>query len=360
MAATSRAGMESGPMRRRRALLLAVAGLGAVALAGPALADERLPVTVKTFDQVRLFPVYTAPATAMSLNDSQVSAEIPGVIQRITVKPGDAVKAGDVLVELDCREHELNAQAPRARLQAASAERELAGFRHERAETLRERGAIPLEELQQRKAAALRTAAEVRRLTAEVRQSERQVENCRIRAPFNAVVVQRYASVGELASAGMHLLRLVDTESLEASSQIQEQDLESLQQTGTIQFVSRGREYGLRLRSVVPVLDRRVSSYEVRFEFTGATPSPGQSGRVVWRDGLPHVPAELLVRRADQRGVFLAVEGTARFRVLENALPGQPAVAGLGGGERLIVDGRHGLSDGQAVRPVGETALVVK
>lgn len=329
--------------------------IGAATLA-PAVAvepDDRTPVTVTTFDRVALFPLYTAPGTTMSLNDSRVSAEISGVIQRIDVKPGEAVKAGDVLVQLDCQGHETDALAPRAELQAMRAERNLADFRRERAEKLRERGVIPLEEFQQRKAASLRTAAEVRRLTAMVERSDERVEKCQVRAPFNAVVVQRYASVGELAGPGTQLLRLVDTESLEVSSQIQEQDLDSMRQAGDIEFVSRGRTFEVKLRSVVPVLDRRVSSYEVRFEFTGETPAPGQSGRITWRDGSPHVPADLLVRRADQQGIFVAVDGAASFRVLQDALPGQPAIADLADGEQLIVDGRYGLSDGQAVRLVG-------
>ncbi|MGB5764635.1 MAG: biotin/lipoyl-binding protein, partial [Sedimenticolaceae bacterium] len=52
-------------------------------------------------------PVRTAPATAVSLNDAQVSAEIGGVLTELPVKVGDRVKEGDVVAQVDCREPEI-------------------------------------------------------------------------------------------------------------------------------------------------------------------------------------------------------------------------------------------------------------
>lgn len=308
------------------------------------------PVTVKTFDTLKIFPKYTAPGTAVSLNDSQISAQVTGVIETVAVKPGDSVNTGDTLVKLDCRDHELAEKAPEAQLQAAKAERDLARYRSDRADALKKKGAMPLEKYQQRKAEAVETAAEVRRLQAVVEESQRTVEKCDIKAPFRGVVVERLASVGELANPGMRLLRLVDTQDIEVSSQVQEQDLNSLRKATHVNFVSRGASYPIQLRSVVPVLDRRISSYEVRFQFSSPKqPAPGQSGRVVWSTSTPYLPADLLVQRNGNFGVFLAINGHARFRALANAEPGQPAAVKLPSDAKIIIDGRYGLDDGQAI-----------
>ena len=326
------------------AVLLALWGAGATA------ADT--PVTVQPFSELRIFPKYTAPATVVSLNDSQLSAEASGVIETVTVKPGDRVLAGQTLVTLDCHDHELAAKEPAAQLQAAKAERNLANYRSQRADKLRKRGVMPLEEYQQRKAAAERAAAEVQRLQALVEESQQLVSKCEIKAPFKAVVVKRFASVGELARPGMRLLRLVDTQSVEVSSHVQEQDLAYLRQATRVAFVSHGTSYPVTLRSVVPVLDRRVSSYETRFDFVTARPTPGQSGRIEWRTTTAYLPANLLVQRGDAIGVFIAVRGHASFRILTDARPGQPAVAHLPGDARVIVDGRYSLEDGQPIGAV--------
>lgn len=310
------------------------------------------PVSLEPFSSVRTFPQYTAPATVVSLNDSQLSAQADGVIKTVTVKPGDTVDAGQTLVTLDCRDHELAAKEPAAQLQAAKAQRDLANYRSERADKLRKRGVMPLDEYQQRKAAVQRATAEVTRLQALVEESRRLVSKCEIKAPFRAVVVKRFASVGELARPGMRLLRLVDTQSVEVSSHVQEQDLAGLRQATRAAFVSRGTRYPVVLRSVVPVLDRRVSSYETRFDFIGAKPTPGQSGRIEWRTTVAHLPANLLVQRGGVMGVFIAVRGHASFQALPHARPGQPAVARLPDDARVIVDGRYSLEDGQAISAV--------
>lgn len=75
----------------------------------PAVAEERPPVPVTTarLSDVVFLPVRTAPATAVSLNDAQVSAEIGGVLMALPVKVGDRVKEGDVVAQVDCREPEI-------------------------------------------------------------------------------------------------------------------------------------------------------------------------------------------------------------------------------------------------------------
>lgn len=331
---------------------LAMASLAVAALLlpwGARAAEPSTAVTVVSLAEVRVHPVRSAPATVVSLNDSRISAEIGGTVEAITVRPGDTVQPGALLVRLDCRDHEIAVQQPKALLQAARASKELADFRYDRAEKLRERGAVSLAQLKERKAAALTAAAEVRRLQALVTQSERAIAKCEIRAPFQAVVVERYASVGELVAVGTPLLRLVDEALLEVSGNIQEQDLASLRVARRVELVSHGERYPLRLRGIVPVLDGRVRSYEVRFALTADKPAPGESGRVDWQAAQPHIPASFLVRREDSFGVFVAADGQARFVSVAGAQAGQPAATELSGDALLVMDGRYGLRDGQPI-----------
>ena len=70
---------------------------------------------------------------------------------------------------------------------------------------------------------------DVVRLQTALKMANRNVKKCRLRAPFNAVVIERIASVGELASVGAPVLRLLDDEQIEISASVQEQDLATLQ-----------------------------------------------------------------------------------------------------------------------------------
>lgn len=334
-----------------RALLLAALG----SVIPPALAqDDPAPVTVAPLADIALHPVRSAPATAVSLNDTRVAAEIAAPIDAIPVRPGDRIEADDLLARLDCTDLELALEASEAALAAAEAEQGLAAFRQERGAQLRDRGAMPLEAYREREAAALRTAAEARRLRAEVTSGERDVARCEVQAPFDAVVVERLASVGELAEPGTPLVRVVDAALLEISARVQEQDLAALEAAARVDFVSRGERYPLRLRRVIPVLESRLRSYEVRLEPTDTLPAPGESGRIDWTAAERHVPSDLLVERDGTLGVFVVEDGSARHHPLPEAVSGLPAaVPGLAPEARIVRDGRYGLRDGEAVRVTG-------
>jgi multidrug efflux pump subunit AcrA (membrane-fusion protein) len=77
-------------------------------------AAEPTPVRTQTLAQLAIYPESAAPAVAVSLNNSAVAAQVDALVLDLPVRVGDNVKAGAVLVQLSCRDFELD----RARLQA--------------------------------------------------------------------------------------------------------------------------------------------------------------------------------------------------------------------------------------------------
>ena len=90
-----------------------------------------------------------------------------------------------------------------------------------------------------------------------------------------------------------------------------------------------------------------------RFEFTGAAPSVGRSGEVVWRVARGQLPASLISRRDGTLGVFLLEgsreAGRAVFHSLPGAQEGRPATIDLPPDREVILRGRERLQDGDAV-----------
>nr|WP_274522846.1 efflux RND transporter periplasmic adaptor subunit [Ectothiorhodospira haloalkaliphila] len=318
--------------------------------APPAVASEPSPVTTRTLGEVGFHPIRSAPASTISLNDTYVSAEIHGVVQEVPVRVGDEIDAGALLARLDCDEHTLDLQQARAMTQAARADAEFAQFQLERAQELARRQAVSAEVLNERQAQSARGRAEVLRLEAATRSAQRRVNHCEIRAPFDAVVIERLASTGELVQAGTPIARILDARDLEVSGNIQQQDLPALQTAGATRFVASGSRYPVELRAVSPVVDQRLRSVDVRFLFTEEAARPGQVGRIEWVSDRRHAPADLLVRRDNLLGVFVEEEGQARFVPTPGVREGQPPPLDLPDGTRLIFDGRFGLRDGDPVR----------
>ncbi|MDX9875887.1 MAG: efflux RND transporter periplasmic adaptor subunit [Spongiibacteraceae bacterium] len=319
------------------------------AMSDSVLAQSAQPVTIQSVKALAQYPVASAPATSVSLNDARISAEIAGVIKTVAVRVGDRVAAGATLVSLDCDSHEFKRDQIRAQLAGATARKELADYQLEQVDKLKAGNFASAEEIMRRKSAAREAAAQVAQLNAAVREAENLVKKCTIEAPFDAVVIERTASPGNLANPGTPLLRLVDRNELEVSGQIQEQDAERLRAAERITFVSASGRYPVELRAVVPVIETRLRSFEARFVFSDTRAAPGEAGRIEWRATQPHLPASVLVRREGTLGVFTVADGRARFHPLPAAREGYPAPVELPADAAVIIDGRFNVADGARV-----------
>lgn len=319
-----------------------------------AMAGERqpTPVSVERLKGIEIAVSRDAPATVVSLNDTRISAEIAGRLQDLSVLVGNKVKKGDVLATLDCSDYRIQRKISEAALLAAQAQYRFDRKRLEKARKLSKKKNISAEELDRRVSNASVSNAEVQRLQAELKKAERSVEKCVLYAPFNAVVVQRLASIGDFLQQGSPVLRLLDEESIELSAKVQEQDIETMQSANRFEFAVRENRYPVELRAILPLIESRGQSYEVRFSFTGAKASPGATGRIEWNLGQGWVPSEYFVRRKAGMGLFVLREGQAVFVPVEQAKEGLASRVDLPGATVIIVDGRYTVADGEPVRVV--------
>lgn len=345
------------PFSRRLALALLLAFVQTGALARKNLAPPPEPprrtgeVATRTLAEAAIHPEREAAAQAVALNESRIAAEIAARIEALPVEPGERIARGAVIARLDCRDHELAAARARAALEAARARIALAEQQHARARELAARGFFSAEALAARATELEVLRAEGEQAKVQLAAAERSVEKCVVRAPFAAIVRERLASVGELASPGTPLVALAGADRIEVSAQVQLAHAESLRRARAVHFEGDGGVRELRLVRISPAIEPRARTVEARLAFVGAPAAPGAAGRIRWREPEPHLPAELLVRRGGALGVFVDEDGVARFRALEGALEGRPARAtGLAPNARLVVGGHLDLEDGQKLR----------
>jgi membrane fusion protein (multidrug efflux system) len=107
------------------------------AMAGQAAAFQPPPEAVTTIvaTQEEWPATLSAIGTVAAVQGVTVSADLPGTVGRIAFESGRAVRAGDVLVELDTRQE-------RAQLAAVEAQRDLARLNFDRMKNLVQDGAI--------------------------------------------------------------------------------------------------------------------------------------------------------------------------------------------------------------------------
>ena len=130
-----------------------------------------------------------------------ISSEISAKIASMPFRDGDAFRAGQMLVSLDCSLYA-------AQLHKAQAEADAAAQLKRVDDRLSQLHSIGEIDVQQAEGRAKASAAEVAYMQATVRK-------CGIAAPFDGRVVKRSASAQQFAEPGKPLLTIVDTGHLE-------------------------------------------------------------------------------------------------------------------------------------------------
>jgi RND family efflux transporter MFP subunit len=312
--------------------------------------EKPIPVTTKPVSEVVFFPVRSAPAKAVSLNDARVGSEISGLLETISVRVGDSVNEGDIVARVDCRQPEAELAEAKAAFQAGQAKLQFDRSQLQKARQLSQSKSISADEIDRRRSNASVSEAEVERLEATVARKQLNVDRCDIVAPFDSVVTERLASEGDYLERGGPVLRLLDTDNIELSADIQEKDVASLKSAKDPEFVTREHRFRVKLRTVLPQMDSRLRSFNARFSFASDKAVSGRTGRLEWRSSVAHVPADLLVDRGGL-GVFVADGGKARFLPLANAVAGLPAAIEADPATPVIVDGRFNLKGGVPIAP---------
>ncbi|MEW5756237.1 MAG: efflux RND transporter periplasmic adaptor subunit [Pseudomonadota bacterium] len=307
-------------------------------------------VTVKPLEALAVYPNVSVSGEVISLNDSELSAEIRAVIREIPVLVGQRVRKNDVLARLECHDYQNQALQAAAAQRASAARVALADFQLERARSLRATDTVSAELVKQRETEAAAAHAEQDAQTAAVALAQKNVVRCEVRAPFAGIVTARLGQVGELAQPGSPLVRLVEGDAIEVSAKLRGEEVAALQGGKGTEFITQGARYPLRLRVVSPAFDARERTREARLLFTGEKALPGSVGEVVWRAQQAHLPSELISKRGGRLGALVLEGEQAKFVPLPQAQEGRPVRVDLPPTTRIIVEGRYSLQDGDKVQ----------
>jgi RND family efflux transporter MFP subunit len=275
---------------------------------------------------------------------STIEAKVSGKIQRMLATPGQTVKAGDVLAELDVRES-------KARLDQALAVREQA-----QQELRRATGLLNDKTISQQEFDLAQSRARV--ADAAVTEAETMLGYAKIVAPFAGLVTRKLAEVGDLAAPGKPLLELEDPSALRLEADIPE---------ALIDRVKLGGKFFIRVASVTnllegvsseitPVADPSSRTFLVKFDLPASEGlRVGQFGRVlvpVAEGAALRVPGSAVVQRGQMELVFVVTDGKAQLRLVrtgkrvENEVE---VVSGLSANEQVVSEGAGALTDGQPV-----------
>lgn len=302
-----------------------------------------------------------------------LSTDIPGQIVELAVEEGDRIRKGDLVARIDARQLEASRARARAEVARAEAEERLANLELGRKNKLAETNDASPSEVDMAKAEHDQALARIESAKATVREIDETIRKCSVYAPFDGIIVEKNAEVGEVVSAtggtGPNargaVATIVATETLEVQVELAQRSLQVAQIGAPVQIVFDAYPddgYRGRVRQIWPIADRQKATVELRVEFLERDDRilPELGVRVVFlRGDEPEIdePRILVPRRALAQGtdsvVFLFEDGTVSLRKI--ALTGEEehgqllVASGLSGHELVVLDPPSTLKDGDSV-----------
>lgn len=318
-------------------------------LAFSASAQTTKPVSISSLSDIASYPQRSAPATVLSLNQPQISAEISARLQSFPALVGDHVAQGDILARMDCRERELDLESADAQIANIEARLALASSRLDRAQRLSANQLLSQDDLDSNRTELTALQANLEIARAQQAAAQLGVDRCSVLAPFDGLVLERHAQTGQWMSPGMPVVTLQDLNRIEISAQIYTADAQLIDNQTTFELEANGSRAAVSLRTLVDSIDPTTRNREARFVFAQEPTLVGAAGRILWNDPRPHLPPELLVERDGQLGTFIVEDNSAKFIPVAGAQPGRSNPVSLSPNTLVVTDGYLGLIDGDSV-----------
>ena len=253
-------------MVRRMVLMLAVVGVLLTALgfvkfrqvqsaiaAGSSFQPPPEAVTSVVAKQDRWPGTLNVIGTVEAVHGVTVSADLAGIVDHINFESGQAVRAGDVLVELDTRQE-------RAQVAALEAQRDLAKVNFNRMKELVKEGVISRMEYDQATAQQKQTEANV----AEIRAT---IERKTIRAPFNGILGIRKVNLGQYLAGGGAIVPLQSLNPIYVNFGVPQQTAGQIRVGRTLRVTTddlAGHVFAGRVTAIDSVVDEATRNVQVQ------------------------------------------------------------------------------------------------
>jgi RND family efflux transporter MFP subunit len=343
-------------------------------------------VVADTAERLEAGGVVAAPESA------SVSSRMVATITAVSVKAGDRVRAGDVLVRLDARavsEHTTQARAAaraaeraltqaRTEQAAAEAEHRLATAWHQRITALHARNSATAQERDEAEARLSAAAARLAGVQAAIDSVDAHRETAgaavavaeatesftTVRAPFDGLVTERLTDPGNLAAPGVPLLQIESDGPRQVVARVDEARVAYVRPGDRVSVVidaSDQREAGeTAIEGVVAEVARAVGADQRAFTVRVSLPAKvtartGRFARLVFR-GAPRralfVPPHAIQRHGQVSSVYVVQDGVARLRLIQagaTSSEGVEVLAGLDAGELIVIAKQRRLMDGATV-----------
>lgn len=318
---------------------------------------EFTPADVATVEIRELERSIAFSGSLAPLLQATVRSKVPGEVNRVLVREGETVAAGQLLAQIDTADLQARLDAQAATLEEAKARLSIAEKnRANNLQLLHQKfiSQIAFDTTQSTLDAA---QASVKSEEAQFRIAKKAMDDAAVRAPFSGIVARRMVHPGEKVGVDSALFALVDLGRMEIEAPAPATEIPSIRAGQAASFRVDGfgeREFAGRVERINPTADpgsRSITLYLSVANRDGALKGGMfAKGRIVLDTTSPAtvIPATAVREEAGQAYVFTLEGGKIARR---------PVTLGFTEPQQGVVEVRSGLEEGLTVVSAGVSGL---
>ena len=330
-----------------------LAATAATAASAPQPQLELAPQDLLTVERTTLSRRLDVSGSLKAVNTAFVKAKVAAELKTLSVREGDAVKAGQVIGQLDATEFDWRLRQAEQQAAAARAQLDIAQRQLTNNKALVAQGFISPTALDTSSSNAAGAQANLQAALAAVELARKSRGDTTLVAPISGLVAQRLAQPGERVPLDGRIVEIVDLSRIELEAAIAPQDLPALQigAQASLTLDGGGAEVAAKVARISPSATtgaRTVAAY------LAVAPHPGLRHGLFARGSIELGQTTALVIplsavRNDQAQPYAIRlrDGRAERRVLTLGATGRPPQGAPGGGDWVEV--RNGLDAGDRV-----------
>ena len=330
-------------------------------------APQAMPVQVST---VALDPVPatdTYVATIKSRRSSTMQPQVDGNLTRIFVRSGQAVKAGQILMQIDPLK-----QVATVESQVGTEAQKRAVYQYNQSEVERQRklfeaGVTSRQTYDQATQSFQNSQADLASSTALTGSQKRQLAYYQIRAPFNGVVGDIPVHLGDYVSSTTLLTTVDEIADLEAYIYVPTERASQLKLGLPVSILDTAGSVlaSTKVDFLSPQVDTSLQGILVKATVPRSSEVLRNAqlvkARITWNSKpAPTVPVLAVTRIGGQPFVYVAQPKDGGFAAHQVAVTlgdtignAYPVVSGLALGQKVITSGLQFLQEGAPVKPLG-------
>jgi len=325
-------------------------------------AGDLLPLQMQ--ELLRGLPV---SGTLKAANTAFVKARVPGELQGLSVREGDAVKAGQVIARIDPAEYEARLRQAQLQADAAKAQIDIAQRQYDNNKALVDQGFISKTALDTSLANLNGARASFEAAGAAADVARKSMADTVLKAPMAGFISQRLAQPGERVAVDTRIVEIVDLSRMEIEAALSAADSAGVRvgQQALLQVEGHAQPVPARVARINPSTQAGSRSVLVYLQLK---PAPGlRQGLFVQgslgTEKLKTLAVPLQAVRSDKPQPYVQVVENQQVRHVSVALGargqtgGQDMVAitGLAEGSLVLAGAVGPLREGTAVRTTAAT-----